>query len=416
MNLRCTLGSHQWKACKCLNCGKQRDQEHDWSRDCEKCACCGVRRVCTHTWEGCKCARCETTRDQDHDWTTNCEICRRCRRTRSGAHIWREFGGDITFVGDACEKCGVSRDHDPFYESLFRKLNDGRRSVAVKHLAACCTYRSIEALLAMWTDERVRPGLDRLGKHAPWDELIAVSNQGSEAVEAFVVASLLRRTDERAPALLESALRSSRPRVRIAALEVLAESSDPKVLPRVISALDDSSESVRAWVVAKLAKNAGQACAQQILSRIHDPHAMVRAAVARAIGVIRPANRLELLIQMRRDTVWKVYSAAEDTLRHLIEARAVPFLVCQVCNGSGKVGGSSWSRECQNCFSGVILGNDIELASRQLCRKCFGMGRRVLRGDGPGHRPVFADEYCEQCGGNGIIRANSSARRITGDG
>jgi HEAT repeat protein len=248
-------------------------------------------------------------------------------------------------------------------------------------LAACCTNRSIEALLSKGTDDRARAALDRLGKHAPWDELIAVSSQGGEAVEAFVVASLARRKDERSPALLESAMSSSRAQVRIAALEVLAESSDPKVRQQVISALYDSSESVRAWAVSRLAKNASAACAHQILRKIHDPHAKVRAAVTRAIGFIRPVNSLELLTPMLYDSDAEVRSAAADTLSVLREAGAVPFRV--VPDG--------------------YLGDDFERVLRVKCGACFGTGRRVLRGDGPGHRPVFAKEPCHQCGGNGFV-------------
>lgn len=76
MNILCTLGSHKWKACKCLNCGKTRNEQHDWSKDCEKCADCGAVRESSHQWTGCKCSNCSRVRDESHDWKNG--RCTRC--------------------------------------------------------------------------------------------------------------------------------------------------------------------------------------------------------------------------------------------------------------------------------------------------------------------------------------------------
>lgn len=59
MNIACLFG-HKWDGCKCLRCGKKRDEQHDWN--------------------GCKCRRCEKGRDEQHDWD-GCE-CRRCGKLR----------------------------------------------------------------------------------------------------------------------------------------------------------------------------------------------------------------------------------------------------------------------------------------------------------------------------------------------
>ena len=37
------------------------------------------------------------------------------------------------------------------------------------------------------------------------------------------------------------------------------------------------------------------------------------------------------------------------------------------------------------------------------CQYCFGTGKRVLRGDGPHHRPVCADDPCKACDGTGMV-------------
>jgi hypothetical protein len=35
------------------------------------------------------------------------------------------------------------------------------------------------------------------------------------------------------------------------------------------------------------------------------------------------------------------------------------------------------------------------------CGRCFGTGKRLLQGDGPCHRPVFAKDACPFCSGTG---------------
>lgn len=76
--IRCILGIHEWTGCKCANCGKKRDQEHNWTTDCEKCAICGMARSDAHAWAGCKCTKCHKTRDEWHEWTGDLQKCSRC--------------------------------------------------------------------------------------------------------------------------------------------------------------------------------------------------------------------------------------------------------------------------------------------------------------------------------------------------
>lgn len=58
----CLFG-HKWDGCKCLKCGKTRDEEHDWS-GC-KCRRCGNRRDEAHNWKGSVCTTCGQTRTID---------------------------------------------------------------------------------------------------------------------------------------------------------------------------------------------------------------------------------------------------------------------------------------------------------------------------------------------------------------
>jgi hypothetical protein len=73
---------------------------------------------------------------------------------------------------------------------------------------------------------------------------------------------------------------------------------------------------------------------------------------------------------------------------------------CQVCDGRGRVGGMYWSRKCKNC-DGYGQTTDGRRACRSKCNACLGTGRRVSQGDGPNHCPVFSEEVCKQCSGDG---------------
>jgi formylglycine-generating enzyme required for sulfatase activity len=44
MSFKCKIGFHDWKGCKCSNCGKVRKQQHDWEVDFEKCSICGFEK------------------------------------------------------------------------------------------------------------------------------------------------------------------------------------------------------------------------------------------------------------------------------------------------------------------------------------------------------------------------------------
>ena len=119
MNFKC-LFVHKWDGCTCTKCGKTRDKNHDWSKDCEQCSKCGKTREgnhnwnackCTkcgktregnHSWNACKCTKCGKTRDEGHNWSKSCEQCSECGKTRDKYHNWSK---DC----EQCSKCGKTR-------------------------------------------------------------------------------------------------------------------------------------------------------------------------------------------------------------------------------------------------------------------------------------------------------------------
>lgn len=49
MNVKCSIGLHNWNGCQCTECDKIRDEMHAWSQDSVKCLKCGKQH--SHNWE-----------------------------------------------------------------------------------------------------------------------------------------------------------------------------------------------------------------------------------------------------------------------------------------------------------------------------------------------------------------------------
>lgn len=121
MAFKCTFGMHEWSGCKCSSCGKARDEDHDWAKDCEVCGRCRKTRIGAHRWDGCKCLTCRRTRDQGHDWRKNCEKCSNCGSPRPDGHAWsgckcsvcsRTRDEQHAWEGCRCSTCGAKRDQE----------------------------------------------------------------------------------------------------------------------------------------------------------------------------------------------------------------------------------------------------------------------------------------------------------------
>ena len=161
--LFCHLGIHEWKGCLCSKCGKSRDQEHDWSKDCERCAACPATRTDVHEWKGCICSKCGKTRDQEHDWSRDCEKCAVCCVTRSDAHEW---DGCICkkccsiaheWKNCQCTKCGEKRDQDHAWKGCKCSICGASRDEEHAWVDGICSICGKEDLWSIvWA--QVRPG------------------------------------------------------------------------------------------------------------------------------------------------------------------------------------------------------------------------------------------------------------------
>ena len=122
MAFKCKLGIHSWNGCKCSECGKTREEQHDWSNDCEKCSICGKTKENQHDWsKDCeKCSKCGKTKENEHGWSKDCEKCSICGKTRKEQHNWdgckcsicsktRDEQHDWSLNCEKCSKCGKTR-------------------------------------------------------------------------------------------------------------------------------------------------------------------------------------------------------------------------------------------------------------------------------------------------------------------
>ena len=132
MGISCMFGFHNWDGCKCPECGKVRDEEHDWSKDCEKCTKCGKERQGAHNWDGCKCTKC---RKDSHDWADDCEKCSKCGEARQNVHKYK-------WNGCKCELCGKTRDENHDWSTDCEKCSDcgATRQNSHKWKGCKCTH------------------------------------------------------------------------------------------------------------------------------------------------------------------------------------------------------------------------------------------------------------------------------------
>jgi hypothetical protein len=153
MNINCKLGFHTWDRCKCTKCGETRDEQHDWTNDCEKCLKCGKTRENNHHWNGCKCIKCGKTRDEQHDWN-GCK-CSKCGNTRDEHHYWN---------GCKCSNCGNTRDEQHSWHDFkctkcgIEKVYDG---IPISQLTQSDLINELQKMGVSFeqADEQVQAGL-----------------------------------------------------------------------------------------------------------------------------------------------------------------------------------------------------------------------------------------------------------------
>ena len=300
--IRCKLGSHDWYGhCTCANCGKIRDEGHDWSKNCEVCAKCGKTRSGVHTWDGCKCSECSKVRDEGHDWSKNCEKCEMCGRTRSQAHRW---------VGYECADCGELKQIDELISS-----SDSR---AVEPLIkALFLYNKkylgdIAKALGNLRDPRaVEPLLDKLGYDS-----YSYNREVGEALYKLVDSNAVD------PLTLIKALRHTSVLVRKFAAETLGNLRDPRAVEHLMDIINSNDTMVHEEAMKALEK-IGDSRAVDSLVRHLDRYQKEATLAADILGNLGDSRAVPPLIKALNHSDNRVRRSAAEALVKLNKEKKI---------------------------------------------------------------------------------------------
>jgi uncharacterized protein (TIGR02145 family) len=129
MSFNCKIGFHSWNGCNCIHCGKTRDEQHDFSKNCEKCSKCGkIPDMDQHNWsDDCeKCSVCGKTREKHHSWVNDCENCSKCGKVQNGQH---------KMANGMCQICGKGTYLDENSGKSYKVINIGNQILFAENFA-----------------------------------------------------------------------------------------------------------------------------------------------------------------------------------------------------------------------------------------------------------------------------------------
>jgi uncharacterized protein (TIGR02145 family) len=128
MSFKCKIGLHTWDGCKCSECGKVRDAEHETSKDCGLCSRCGKVLEDQHDWSAdCeKCSKCGKTAENQHSWVKDCEKCSKCGKVRTNKHLLNE---------GVCQVCRHGTFYDESDGTMYKIIKIGDQVMMAENLA-----------------------------------------------------------------------------------------------------------------------------------------------------------------------------------------------------------------------------------------------------------------------------------------
>jgi uncharacterized protein (TIGR02145 family) len=128
MSFKCKIGLHSWDGCKCSECGKTRDAEHETSKDCGVCSKCGRILEDRHDWSAdCeKCSKCGKTAENQHSWIKDCEKCSKCGKVRDNKHLMSE---------GICQVCRHGTFYDESDGTKYKIIKIGDQVMMAENLA-----------------------------------------------------------------------------------------------------------------------------------------------------------------------------------------------------------------------------------------------------------------------------------------
>ncbi len=233
---------------------------------------------------------------------------------------------------------GLSSDDPAAVEKLLQALESDdrdKRVVAATRLGDIGERTAIPALLRLLRDEdwRVREEAARvLGKLKVAAavvgllECIRTGRPGPFGGSTSIFGDAIKAIGASAVPVLVDALSDEDPRVRLAIIDLLGESSEPEAIPALVGALRDPEWRVRWQAAEALGKLRNSAAVPDLIEMLADSNKDVRIAVAYALGRIKEPAAIEGLIKLLHDREWRVRWGAAEALWEMGE-EAVPALI-----------------------------------------------------------------------------------------
>lgn len=406
---------HDWNGCTCRICGRKRDEGHDWQRPhpnkCyERCSICGKERRTEHEWDGCKCIKCGKFRDEGHDW--NGCICRICGKKRSEGHDWqpepdqcllrcticgmeRGMKHDWQPVDGKCEmkcsRCGAVKMGEHQWEKGFCKV------CGEKYIDAEC-IQLISILQSDKSWEKRRDAAGELAKH-PCDEsrdaLISGMKTDGEWVVRFCCAEALGVLgDKKAVIPLTEALLDESNTVVEYAAKALGELKDERSIEPMIDVMRrfcGGDYTGVSGVCVGLGRM-GDIAVPRLLELVDTD---IREHVLRALAKTGSPLAMELLVKAASDENDSGYfrSLMADGIGHIGGEKAIIELKDLLSSTSEQAFVKAILRNLKNLgVSEDALGNTAQNAERASAQK-------LLDGLGALHKGMREDEADRLIGG-----------------
>jgi HEAT repeat protein len=169
-------------------------------------------------------------------------------------------------------------------------------------------------------------GAARMGSAAV-DPLLALLKDGAYQKRVAAVELLSQINDARVVKPLLDALKDADSIVRTAAASALSQVGDARAVDPLLAVLRDTDHNARAAAAAALGKLGDERVIEPLIRTLKDRHWEVRAAALETLGQLRNRRSVEAVVALLRDPDKEVRQNAAEALGNLGDDRTVEALV-----------------------------------------------------------------------------------------
>jgi len=173
----------------------------------------------------------------------------------------------------------------------------------------------LEARLRGLEADPIQRGYDFLGSGNP-----DLRREGILALERIA------KDDPAAKAAIRQMLADPDPRVRMTAIDTLADAGDRESIPSIMNSLADPDRNVREQAMRSLQEMGAREAGPAIAELLKDPDPRLRARAADVVGQMRVKEAADLLVQALGDERNDVRGEAIASLGEIGAKEAIPYL------------------------------------------------------------------------------------------